>query len=113
MCKTNRLIFQFFSPYCVCNPMYNGTYCENALSPCSTVTCQNNGVCVIDQQYLKPYCLCQFGFTGLSCESSVNYCVNAPCINNGTCTSSGTGYTCQCQPGYAGQYNLRLKYILY
>lgn len=36
------------------------------------------------------------------CDTEVNLCYSNPCLNGGRCLRKEGGYTCQCQPGYAG-----------
>ena len=39
-------------------------------------------------------------------------CTTAPCQNGATCISSGSQYTCQCNPGYTGTYCETSKFQL-
>lgn len=40
-----------------------------------------------------------------NCIPDLNYCTNnQPCKNGGLCTNTGESFTCQCPPGFIGEY---------
>ena len=47
--------------------------------------------------------MCGIGYTGLLCETEVDHCIESKCVG-GRCTNSQTGYTCNCDLGYSGDY---------
>lgn len=78
---------------CNCFPGYTGSQCETNI--CDTLTCLNDGECV------NGVCECPTGFTGLNCEIDLA-CQGVTCQNGGTCNT--TTATCDCLPGYAGDF---------
>ncbi|TNF25765.1 MAG: hypothetical protein EP329_22425 [Deltaproteobacteria bacterium] len=76
---------------------YTGATCD---VPVCTTACANGGVCVGPDT-----CDCAgTGFGGATCEADVNECTAGldDCDANATCTNTPGGYTCACDPGFAG-----------
>lgn len=74
--------------------------CSSGQSQCSSITCQNGGICVILNH--EPTCYCPAGFSGSFCENDINECLSEPCYNGGTCIDHPQGYSCKCPQGYSG-----------
>ena len=67
---------------------------------CSSITCQNGGVCIVLNH--EPSCYCPAGFSGHLCDVDINECLSEPCYNGGTCVDNPQGYVCKCLTGYSG-----------
>jgi hypothetical protein len=85
--------------------------CNPAMGCVSTAkTCVDSNLCTVDAcdpltgGCVFPAVTCSGGETcnpaNGSCQT-VDFCESNPCVN-GNCTSSATGYTCSCFPGYSG-----------
>lgn len=71
-------------------------------NPCSSVPCQNGGVCYpIDSELYR--CECTSLFVGNFCENMIDPCLSNPCKAGSTCDSLNTGkFFCKCPPGRKG-----------
>jgi len=53
-------------------------------------------------------CLCPRGWIGKNCSTDIDECasyVNSPCYHGGTCVNTLGSFTCQCVPGYTGNFH--------
>ena len=50
------------------------------------------------------FCFISEGLTGAFCDVHLPGCEVKPCKNSATCVQDGPTYTCQCIPGYTGEY---------
>ena len=101
---------------CVCQPGYDGTYCEQGLDPCEENPdyCRNGGTCSV-LSTVEAECVCPSGYSGDVCEL-VDTCVvrddgSDACANGGACTpdvQQGT-FACECTPGYVGDRCLSIS----
>lgn len=84
--------------FCVCPPLFNGTFCEKAINGCNNNPCQNNGACVpMNGGYS---CICTKDYTGPNCERQRSSCggvldseagiLQFPLINGTTYTNNVT-----------------------
>jgi len=46
---------------------------------------------------------------GARCDTDVNECADDPCEHNGTCTDLINAFTCNCSPGYTGNFYVQLN----
>lgn len=71
-------------------------------NPCSSVPCQNEGIChPIDSELYR--CECTPAFIGNFCENTIDPCLSNPCKSGATCDSLNTGtFFCKCPPGRKG-----------
>ncbi|XP_072169446.1 uncharacterized protein [Diadema setosum] len=75
-------------------------------SPCSSVTCENGGICFHVNG--RAICRCQRQFYGIRCQEEYDEpCDDHPCLNGGTCEShrlvfGSAAVLCLCQLGYEG-----------
>ncbi|XP_071487554.1 uncharacterized protein [Diadema antillarum] len=75
-------------------------------SPCSSVTCENGGICFHVND--RAICRCPRQFYGIHCQEKYDEpCDSHPCLNGGTCVShrlvfGSATVLCLCQPGYEG-----------
>ena len=72
------------------------------VAACSTVVCQNGGVCV-GISSVNFTCDCLEGFGGRFCEVRLDVCSPSPCLFGGVCVANGTAFYCACALGRAGQ----------
>jgi len=89
-------------PRCICNPYYNGEFCETYM--CSGYCL--NGFChpqktADDEDQLQ--CICNLGYSGERCEINDQEC-REKCSNNSTCVSNPQTLelTCKCVPPFEG-----------
>ncbi|KAK4327382.1 hypothetical protein Pmani_002145 [Petrolisthes manimaculis] len=87
---------------CQCGPSWTGERCETPLSICS-ITCENGGNCVKDEEEDREYCICNSSFQGDYCEQ----CKDKKCLNGGICRLKLRGSNeyssfCSCASGYLG-----------
>lgn len=80
-------------------------FLEVHVLPCP---CHNGGSCQSlsesspgDNGIPSYHCQCPAGFTGRDCHARINFCEPNPC-KDGLCLNQGSGFTCQCFPGFAG-----------
>ena len=82
---------------CVCPSAYNGTHCENTVTPpdpCAGVTCQNGGTCSGGS------CTCLTGFEGTHCETIIRDKFVGTWVGSDVCTSGPyNGITMVITPG--------------
>ena len=94
------------------------------MPPCERMPCQNNGVCIPDEDNVHAYrCInCTKGYTGTNCETH-SACVSENC-NGGECIakdSSPKEFICLCPLGRVGvqcetgrcRLSLLIKYPAY
>ena len=62
--------FQVNSFQCVCPLGYEGQFCQNKKSECTTGICRNGGKCSETPDGFA--CSCAAGFTGRYCERTIN-----------------------------------------
>ncbi len=74
------------------------TYGPNA---CLSNPCECGGTCIPNPDIV---CQCPDGYSGLTCNIKPDVCASSPCQNGGTCTNSCNGFTCECIPGYYGDW---------
>ena len=69
---------------------------------CTTIPCQNNGVCIF-QGHQQHTCDCQPGYFGKLCQH-FNVCDSVePCQNGGVCRMHENGtYSCECSDYFTG-----------
>ncbi|XP_041349523.1 stabilin-2-like [Gigantopelta aegis] len=88
---------------CDCYSNYTGVFCDELISGCENVTCQNNSRCQeIDG---NTTCICEAGYESSENGSCIpiNACVSSPCLQFATCLSTGPSqYQCACRSGYLG-----------
>ncbi|CAI2358167.1 unnamed protein product [Caenorhabditis sp. 36 PRJEB53466] len=96
------LVSQEGSATCLCRNGFTGDHCE--LDVCSSVPCQNGGVCRSNNGIA--YCECPPAFTGLLCESSHTEASTTPeCkpeCTNGECVLKDGQAQCECRQGFTG-----------
>uniref|UniRef100_A0A8R1DPZ8 EGF-like domain-containing protein n=1 Tax=Caenorhabditis japonica TaxID=281687 RepID=A0A8R1DPZ8_CAEJA len=102
-CRNNGtcLVSQEGSATCLCRNGFSGDHCE--LDVCSTVPCQNGGVCRSNNGIA--YCECLPQFTGLLCESAhapASEPVCQPECSNGQCVAKDGQAQCECRQGFTG-----------
>ena len=90
------------TPKCICNPYYNGEFCETYM--CSGYCL--NGFCHPQKTASgedKLECICNAGFSGERCEIKDKDC-KEKCLNNSTCVSNPQTLelTCKCRPPFEG-----------
>ena len=106
MSDQNKIIsIYLFIIYIIFTGLQCGKPIRGFENPCSSVKCQNGGICQAvkstkKQQY-HPKCICPKHRAGLHCERP-NMCVNH-CLNRGRCvyTADGT-VSCICPFGLTG-----------
>ncbi|CAF3727659.1 unnamed protein product [Rotaria sordida] len=93
---------------CICLNGTTGLYCEQNDTSCSTISCLNGGICLINEETNISYCQCPPNTTGNRCETIQTVCTNTTCSNHGICfiDTRSNNYTahCLCSQGYTGQY---------
>jgi Notch-like protein len=91
---------------CECPEGTVGANCEEiVVDPCAENACQNEGVCVANDE--DGYtCECPEGYVGTYCEEEIpGPCDENPCLNEGTCEETDDkGYACQCAEGFVGKH---------
>ena len=89
---------------CLCQPGFNGTYCEQDERPClpNKNRCRNNATCT--QYGWKYNCTCESGYTGFHCEINIDDCENVTCLNGGQCKDLVNAYECECITYFNGQH---------
>ena len=87
---------------CLCNTQWTGLACDTLISPCLSLPCLNNGVCLVVGTNFT--CICPQGYFGVRCESSAPTLCSLTCANNGTCAIRGQDNVqiCVCPVGYTG-----------
>ncbi len=105
------------TPYtCTCLQGYSGNNCQfnttttttasttTVQSPCFSLPCQNNGVCVT-LTATTYVCQCIGSYIGTNCQIA-NLCATTTCQNGGTCNVAATGTSayCTCVMGYSGAF---------
>jgi len=88
---------------CVCEDGWKGVNC-NKYDECYNITCENDGICVLNEDTGNATCDCLPGYYGDRCQYS-NPCENNPCEHDGTCVfdhENPPNYTCECKPRYEG-----------
>ncbi|CAA15516.1 Abnormal pharyngeal pumping eat-20 [Caenorhabditis elegans] len=96
------LVSQEGAATCLCRNGFTGDRCE--LDVCSSVPCQNGGVCRSNNGIA--YCECPPAFTGLLCESAHTDESVAPICrpecSNGQCVFKDGQAQCECRQGFTG-----------
>ncbi|CAB3410276.1 unnamed protein product [Caenorhabditis bovis] len=95
------LVSQEGTATCLCRNGFTGNQCE--LDVCSSVPCQNGGVCRSNAGIA--YCDCAPNFTGLLCESGLEEGVRPTCnpeCSNGECVEKNGIAQCECRQGFTG-----------
>ncbi|MBN3299790.1 CRUM1 protein, partial [Amia calva] len=97
---------------CHCEPGYRGAGCETNIDECEGNPCQNGGTC--EDGIAEHKCHCPLAekdaipWGGRDCEIQLVGCTGNECQNGATCTPTLVegyhDYTCQCPPGFYGQY---------
>ncbi|KHJ97678.1 EGF-like domain protein [Oesophagostomum dentatum] len=96
--------------YCICNPGFNGTFCDNEINECDSSPCMY-GTC--EDLFLDYNCTCDYGAEGKNCSIDIPDCVNY--------TVNGVVYENRCKAKDAGEYcdlsmfplSVKLTQILY
>ena len=47
---------------------------------------------------------------GKNCEHNADECASKPCLNGARCEDRINGFSCFCQPGYTGAFNICYLY---
>lgn len=70
---------------------------------CSESPCQNNAVCLFEDD--QPVCYCVPDYHGTFCELRYDDCEsrNVRCENGGTCVDGVNNFTCSCPPPFGGE----------
>lgn len=88
---------------CQCLLSFNGSICEEKISPCDSLApCQNGAACTdLVNGYI---CECgSTGYRGTTCSELVPVCSSNPCGNGASCTQTGPNvFDCSCAPGFQG-----------
>lgn len=96
------LVSQEGAATCLCRNGFTGDRCE--LDVCSSVPCQNGGVCRSNNGIA--YCECLPAFTGLLCESAHSEESATPTCkpecSNGQCVLKDGQAQCECRQGFTG-----------
>uniref|UniRef100_A0A1I7U4N7 EGF-like domain-containing protein n=1 Tax=Caenorhabditis tropicalis TaxID=1561998 RepID=A0A1I7U4N7_9PELO len=96
------LVSQEGAATCLCRNGFTGDRCE--LDVCSSVPCQNGGICRSNNGIA--YCECPPAFTGLLCESAHTDEAAAPTCqpecSNGQCVLKDGQAQCECRQGFTG-----------
>ncbi|XP_076441618.1 uncharacterized protein LOC143280810 isoform X2 [Babylonia areolata] len=76
---------------------------DPAHDPCSSVHCQNEGVCIPDSSAAQGYiCACPVPYGDSAC-STKETCASKRCLNQAVCRDQNpNGFRCSCQSGYTG-----------
>ena len=82
----------------MCQPGYNGTYCEIDIDECASSPCQNGATCVDGVNGYQ--CNCSLGYDGTHCENDINECASNPCFNGATCNDEVGAFVCDCAEGW-------------
>ncbi|XP_068223129.1 low-density lipoprotein receptor-related protein 1 isoform X3 [Palaemon carinicauda] len=141
-CVHGECKLQKAAPICKCDGGWSGPKCDVSICPdggtqcytsCDSLSCENNGTCVIASGSSKPFCKCPAGYHGIRCESTEceRFCINGNCkledgepvcscplgfsgnqcqiytcksfCHRGTCQPTVDGPLCECEAGYTGQ----------
>jgi C1A family cysteine protease len=103
---------------CNCFRGYSGDNCEN--TPCSNITCSNNGICKVVSNTtteIDVKCLCDGNYAGINCENKVTAvsttacCFGNNCLNNinivcANCSDS----QCCCNLNYGAWVDVSYNY---
>lgn len=106
-CRNNGTCINEVNKYvCMCPEEFVGEHCQiqalsSAEDPCSTIACQNGGVCVVNGDS-RVVCSCQPGWQGELCELSEDDCISIICHGNGTCVDKFMDYACDCSGDRTG-----------
>lgn len=81
---------------------FTGKDCDRAIVPCDENPCQNEAVCLLEDEH--PVCYCVPDYHGALCELKYDDCESkfAQCDNGGTCIDGINSFTCSCLPNYSG-----------
>uniref|UniRef100_A0A8C3A642 Crumbs cell polarity complex component 2b n=1 Tax=Cyclopterus lumpus TaxID=8103 RepID=A0A8C3A642_CYCLU len=88
---------------CHCPLGLGGEDCQNNVTTCSELSCQNAGTCV-DIHDIGHWCQCAAGYQGRNCEENINECQSDPCQNGAICKDGVNAYQCFCVPGFQGYH---------
>lgn len=108
-CRNNGTCINEVNKYvCMCPEEFVGEHCQiqalsSAEDPCSTIACQNGGVCLVNGDS-RVVCSCQPGWQGELCELSEDDCIGIICHGNGTCVDKFMDYTCDCSGDRTGTH---------
>ena len=93
----------FTSCRCECPEGMTGGNCDQVITDCRSVPCEQGGTCVeVGGIY---GCACPYPYTGPGCRLNSDPCFSSPCLYGGTCyrdSSADAGYSCMCAPGFIG-----------
>lgn len=81
---------------------YTGIDCEKAIQPCDGNPCQNEAICLLEDD--QPVCYCVPDYHGPFCELRYDDCESkmAVCENGGYCIDGINNYTCFCPAPFTG-----------
>ncbi|XP_060083555.1 integrin beta-like protein A [Ylistrum balloti] len=97
----NIFCFQAVDTNNMTSPQRCFTFVAEAVHPCDSGPCLNNGTCSLDLDTYK--CSCPTGFTGRTCDTDIDECSSNPCLNGGTCWNRISEFVCFCPSGFIGR----------
>ena len=82
---------------------FTGKDCDKEIVPCEHNPCQNDAVCLFEDN--QPVCYCVPDYHGMLCELKYDDCESkfAKCENGGTCIDGINNFTCSCPVQFVGE----------
>ncbi|KAI3383429.1 hypothetical protein SNEBB_005763 [Seison nebaliae] len=108
-CRLLPAVNGFSTYHCLCKFPFTGLLCENAMDPCLSKPCLNNGKCerIGGGNYI---CRCAMGWNGTNCEVNDSCDLGINCDNEGKCipkmvngNENELPFYCFCKAGYEGK----------